>query len=70
MYQQMVDTYQLSGRVTRPPTRKGKNLIDHISSNINKGKIVHYDILPCPGLSNRDAPYNVINVLRKKFKIS
>ena len=38
MYEQMLHTYQLPCHITKP-TRKGKKVIDHISSNICKNKI-------------------------------
>ena len=37
-------------------TCKGKKLIDHICSNICKKRILHSDVLPCPTISDHDAP--------------
>ena len=45
MYEQMLDTYQLSCHVYKTIC-KCKKLMDHISSNISKNKILHSEILP------------------------
>ena len=57
---------QLSCHVTKP-TRKGKKLIDQISSNINKKKMLHSDILPCPTISDHDAASIVINLPQNRI---
>ena len=54
MYEQMLHTYQLSCHITKP-ARKGKKLIDHISSNIYENKILHSDAVRCPRISDHDA---------------
>ena len=36
------------------PTNKRKKIIDHISTNLNKIKILHSNIVPCPTISTRD----------------
>ena len=68
MYEQMLHTYQLSCHITKP-TRKGKKLIDHISSNICENKILHSDVLPCPTISDHDTPYIIVNIPTSKFEI-
>ena len=68
MYEQMLHTYQLSCHITKP-TRRGKKLIDHISSNISKNKILHSDVLPCATISDHDAPYIIVNIPTNKYEI-
>ena len=68
MYEQMLDRDQLSYHVTKP-TRNGNNLIDHISSNLHRNKILHSEILPCPTI-NDHASYNFINLPTNNFEIS
>ena len=68
MYEQMLHSYQLSCHITKP-TRKGKNLMDHISSNICKNKILHSDVLPRATISDHDAPYIIVNIQTNKYEI-
>ena len=68
MYEQLLHTYQLSCHITKP-TRKGKKLIDHISSNICKNKILHSGVLPCATISDHDAPYIIVNIPTNKYEI-
>ena len=71
MYEQMLHTYQyytISCHITKP-TRKGKKLIDHISSNICKNKILHSGVLPCATISDHDAPYIIVNIPTNKYEI-
>ena len=65
MYEQMLHRYQLSCHITKL-TRMGKKLIDHISSNICKNKILHSDVLPCPAISDHHAPTTVLLFLSWK----
>ena len=67
-YEQMLHTYQLSCHISKP-TRKGKKLIDHISSNISKNKILHSDVLPCATISDHDAPYIIVNIPTNNYEI-
>ena len=46
--------------------RQGKTLIDHIATNIPK-KVVASGILPCPEISNHDAPYIIANIKVTRF---
>jgi len=48
------------------PTRKGKKLIDHIITNIDK--IHREDVLPCDGISHYNAPYIVCNIRKPRFE--
>ena len=64
----MLHTYQLSCHITKS-TRKGKKLIDHICSNICKKKTPHSDVLPCPTISDNDAPYIIENIPTNTYEI-
>ena len=68
MYEQMLHTYQLSCHITEP-TRKRKKLIDHISSNISRNKILHSDVLPCATISDHGAPYIIVNIPTNEYEI-
>ena len=68
MYEEVLHTYQLSCHLTKP-TGKSKKLIDHISSNICKNKILHSDVLPWPTISDHDAPYIIVNITTNKYEI-
>ena len=68
MYEQMLHTYELSCHITKP-TREGKKLIDHISSNICKNKILHSDVLRCPTISYHDASYIIVNTPTSKYEV-
>ena len=68
MCEQMLHMYQLSCHITKS-TRKGKKLIDLISSNICKNKILHSNVLPCPTVSDHDALYIILNIPTNKYEI-
>ena len=68
MYEQMLYMYQLFCHITKS-THNSKKLIDHICSNICKKKILHSDVLPCPTISDHDAPYIIVNILTNKYEI-
>ena len=68
MYEQMLHTYQLSCHIIKR-TRKGKKLIDHISSDTCQNKILHSNVLHCPTISDHDAPYIIVNIPTKKYEI-
>ena len=68
MYEQMLHTYQPPCHITKL-TRKGKKLINHISSNICKNKILHSDVLPCTTISDPDASYIIVNIPTNKYEI-
>ena len=54
-YIEVLQTYDLKNCISKA-TRIGKKLIDHIISNIPANKILHLDVLPCPTISDHDAP--------------
>ena len=68
MYEQMLHMCQPSCHISKS-SRKGKKLIDHISSNICKNEILNSDVLPCPTVSDRDAPYIIANIPTNKYQI-
>ena len=68
MYEQMLQMSQLSCHITKP-TREGKKLIDHISSNICKNKILHSDVLTCATIRDHDTPYIIVNIPKNKYII-
>ncbi len=51
---------------TKPCTATSKSLINHLVSNY-PSRISHTDVLPCPSISDHDAPYATINVRVTKF---
>ena len=64
----MLHMYQLSCHITKS-TRKGKKIIEHTCSNICKKKILHSNVLPCPTISDQDAPYILVNIPTNKYQI-
>jgi len=65
-YIQCLNNFDLSQRI-KIPTRNGSKLIDHIITNIPK-KILYSNVLPCPTVSDHDAPYIIVNVPTDKFE--
>ena len=64
----MLHMYQPSYHTTKS-SRKGKKLIDHMSSNIFKNEILSSDVLPFPTVSDHDAPYIIANIPTNKYQI-
>ena len=64
----MVHTYQFSCQIIKP-TRKGKKLIDNVSSNICKNKILYSNLSPWPTISDHDAPYITVNIPINKYEL-
>ena len=64
-YMRILATFKLT-QVIREPTRQGKTLIDHIATNIPK-KVVASGVLPCPEISDHDAPYIIANIRVNRF---
>ena len=67
MYKQMLDTYEVFCHVTEP-TRKWKNLVDLISTN-SKIKILYDNVMPCPTVSDHDAPYIFVDLPTNKNEL-
>ena len=64
-YMRILARFKLT-QVIREPTRQGKTLIDHIATNIPK-KVVASGVLPCPEISDHDAPYIIANIRVTRF---
>ena len=66
-YIEVLKTYDLDNHITKA-TRTGKKLVDHIISNIPANKVLNSDMLPCPIISDDDAPYAIANMPVNKFE--
>ena len=62
----ILDAYGLTQHISYP-TRHGKSLIDHISTNIPK-KVICENVIPCETISDHDAPFVVLNIKKQKFQ--
>ena len=49
------------------PTCKGTKFIDHIT-NLQENKLITTNVLPCPTVSDHDAPYIITNIPGIKFQ--
>ena len=65
-YNDILDAYGPTQHISYP-TRHGKSLIDHISTNIPK-KIICENVIPCETISDHDAPFVVLNIKKQKFQ--
>jgi hypothetical protein len=68
-YMDMLETLNLQQHVEQPTraTASSKTLIDHIISNL-PNRVTHTCVLPCPTISDHDAPYACINVRITRFE--
>ena len=68
-YMDMLESLNLHQHVEQPTrtTASSKTLIDHIISNI-PNRVTHTGVLPCPTISDHDAPYACINVRITRFE--
>ena len=66
-YKEVLDTYNLKQHVKKP-TRQGVKTIDHIVSNLETEKVLITDVLPCPTVSDHDAPYAIIKIPTASFQ--
>ena len=64
-YQEILEIYNLVQHINLP-TRKGRKVIDHIITNI-PNKILYSKVLPCPLISDHDAPYIVAKIPTNKY---
>ena len=62
-YTEVLDSFNLKKMVTKPTTttKSSRTHIDHFVTNLPK-RITYTDVLPCPIISDHDAPYITINV--------
>ena len=67
-YIDMLETLNLTQLVTKPTrtTLHTKTLIDHIITN-TPTQVSHCDVLPCPLISDHDAPYACVNARFTRF---
>ena len=66
-YKEVIETYNLKQHITIP-TRKGTKIIDHIITNLQENKLITTNVLPCPTVSDHDAPYIITNNPGIKFQ--
>ena len=59
----MLHSFSLQQHVTEP-TRKGKTIIDPISSNIFT-KLIHCNVFSADEISDHDEPYAIFNINKK-----
>ena len=63
-----VETYNLKQHITIS-TRKGTKIIYHtITTNLQENKLITTNVLPCPTVSDHDAPYTIKNISGMKFQ--
>ena len=68
-YMDMLESFNLQQLVKLPTrvTSKSKTLIDHIITNM-PSRITHTSVLPCPTISDHDAPYTCVNIRVTRFQ--
>ena len=68
-YCDLLTSLNLFQYVTKPTRTKhtSKTLIDHIISN-TPNRITYCNVLPCPIISEHDAPYACINIRVTRFQ--
>lgn len=64
-YNELLDSFNLKQMVTKATriAKTSKTLIDHIITNAPK-RITHTEVLPCPLVSDRDAPFAFVLITR------
>ena len=67
-YVNILQTLSLTQLVTKPTraTVNSRTLIDHIVTNMPR-QVNHCDVLPCPLISDHDAPYVCVDVRVTRF---
>ena len=63
-YLNILKAFELEQHI-KEPTRKGKTLIDHISSNIATNTA---SVIPADEISDHDLTYAILNVRKQKFE--
>ena len=68
-YMDMLESFNLQQLVKLPTrvTSKSKTLIDHTITNM-PSRITHTSVLPCPTISDHDAPYACVNIRVTRFQ--
>ena len=65
--EEVIETYNRKQHITIP-TRKETKIIDHIITNLQENKLITTNVLPCPTVSDNDAPYIITNIPGMKFQ--
>ena len=67
-YANILDSFNLIQHVTKPTrtTKSSATLIDHIITNMPQC-VMHTDVLPCPLISDHDAPYCTLNIRISRY---
>ena len=65
-YKNILHTFSLKQHVTKS-TRKGKTLIDLISSNIST-KLIHCNVISTDEISDHDNPYVIFSIKKERFQ--
>ena len=67
-YLDILDSLNLTQHVTKATrtTLHSETLIDHIITNMPQ-RVTHTDVIPCPHISDYDAPYICLNVRVTRF---
>ena len=67
-YANILDSFNLIQHVTKPTrtTKSSATLIDHIITNMPQC-VTHTDVLPCPLISDHDAPYCTLNIRISRY---
>ena len=63
-YLNILKAFELKQQIS-DPTRKGKTLIDHISSNIATNTAI---VIPADEISDHDLTYAILNIRKQKFE--
>ena len=66
-YKEVIETYNLKQYITIPRHRVAK-IIDHVITNLQENKFIPTNVLPCPTVSDHDAPYIITNIPEIKFQ--
>ena len=66
-YEEVIETYNLKQHIDIT-TRKGAKIIDDIITNLKENKLITTNVLPCPTVSDHDAPYIITNIPGIKFQ--
>ena len=54
--------------VRTQPLSNTFKIIDHIITNLQENKLIITNVLPCPAVSDHDAPYVITNIPGKRFQ--
>ena len=66
-YREVIENLNFKQHITMP-TRKGTKIIDHIITNLQENKLITANVLPCPTVSDHEAPFIITNIPGLKFQ--